>query len=148
MRSTQTVALVSVFLIGIGGCSTAPESASLPYIAHYRPLQPQPGEMVVSGTAELAGELSISGGCIAIRPSYGPVRLVAFPSHVAVTADGNDFGLVDEQSGARARVGDHIRVGGSAPPDPGRFAAERLLSPAPATCPSVVFLSNSGFTRF
>lgn len=146
MRRVRWVLAASV-AVASAACTTTPTEGDLPYIAIYRPFEARPGELVVSGTAELVGQLAVLDGCVAIRPLDGPARLVAFAPQVRATVSGGRSGIVDSQSGARAWVGDTISVGGSSPPSPRNFISQRLVTPPPATCPTALFVSNSGFAR-
>lgn len=146
MRSVRGV-LIASSIVASAGCATSPVDADLPYVATYRPLEARPGEFVVSGTAELVGRLTVQDGCVAVQPPEGPARLVAFAPQVQATVSGGRTGIVDSRSGARAWLGDTISVGGSSPPNTSDFISQRFVTPPPATCPTALFVSNSGFAR-
>lgn len=134
--------LAVILAILLSGCATAEPA---PYLATYRPLQPKPGEEIVSLTAALGGRLAVVGGCFAVVGDGGAATLPAFGPQVRVTRSGGRYGLVDTETGSRVFVGDSIGAGGGSPPDARVFARERLVSPPPEGCPTYVFVSNGGF---
>lgn len=131
-----------IFVLAVAACTTIP-SALRPAFPRFSTADPSR----ILPTAAGSGYLVQRGRCLGLAAQPGGIpRTIIWPETARLELDGAGLLLADSVSGVRARLGDHLRVGGGVLPE---GAAERLANlltePVPAECPGPISVVNPGF---
>lgn len=100
-------------------------------------------------TAAGGGYLTQRGQCLGLAGrSGGGFRTVIWPETASLTFDAQGPIITDSQSGAVARLGDYLAIGGGVlPAGAAARLAPELTEPVPAECLGAVGTVNPGFRR-